>query len=121
MSTTFVFLGLIAGREYGFTLLDKAMSFTKATKHFVSDASKAYLGLMISINMAVGLPRLSQAISGETIDPITTDYLVFIAIANFLIVPIAWYFQKRKKKRRMYFAGVTLITAAVCFFMFMPG
>jgi len=121
MSTTFVFLGLIAGREYGFTIMDKAMSLTKATRHFVSDASKAYLGLIISINMAVGLPRLSQAISGETVTPISTDYLVFIAIANFLIVPIAWYFQKRKKKRRMYFAGATLIGAAISFFMFMPG
>ncbi len=121
MSTTFVFLGLIAGREYGFTLLDKAMSFNKATKHFVSDASKAYLGLMISINMAVGLPRLSQAISGQEVDPLSTDYLVFICIANFLIVPVAWYFQKRKKKRRMYFAGATLIAAAISFFMFMPG
>ncbi len=121
MSTTFVFLGLIAGREYGFTLMDKAMTFTKATKHFVSDASKAYLGLMISINMAIGLPRLSQAMSGQQVDAISKDYLVFMVIANFLIIPIAWYFQKRKKKRRMYFAGATLITAAVCFFMFMPG
>ncbi|NNE57845.1 MAG: hypothetical protein HKN36_07030 [Hellea sp.] len=121
MSTTFVFLGLIAGREYGFTLLDKAMSFNKASKHFVSDASKAYLGLMISINMAVGLPRLSQYLSDKPVDPIPQEYLVFIAVANFLIIPVAWYFQKRKKKRRMYFAGATLIAAALAFFVYMPG
>jgi len=121
MSTTFVFLGLIAGREYGFTIMDKAMSFAKASKHLVSDAAKAYIGLMISINMAVGLPRLSQYLTGEELKPLSQDYLMFIAIANALIIPVALYFQKPKKKKRMAFAGVSLFAAAVAFFMFTPA
>ena len=64
MSTTFVFLGLMAGREYGFTLLSRGMDVMRTTRLTVSDAAKAFIGLVVSLDMAVGLPRLAEAISG---------------------------------------------------------
>lgn len=64
MSTTWAFLGLIAGREFAIATIDKVRS-TGATFRIVAiDAGKAAFGLIVSVVLAVGLPRLAQSLSG---------------------------------------------------------
>ena len=64
MSTTWVFLGLIAGREYAMASIGKLRSVGGTTRIVFSDAAKAFLGLGISVGLAVYLPRLAQAMGG---------------------------------------------------------
>ena len=63
MSTTWVFLGLLAGREiaYHWTVI---RSHVATWKMIVSDLIKATIGLVVSVIIALGLPWLSQIISG---------------------------------------------------------
>ena len=60
MSTTWVFLGLIAGREFAIATIDKIRSPGDTFKIVLSDAAKAFLGLVISIALAVGMPPFAQ-------------------------------------------------------------
>ena len=64
MSTTWAFLGLIAGREFAIATIDKIRSPGATLKIVSLDAGKALLGLVISIVLAVGLPRLAQSLAG---------------------------------------------------------
>ncbi len=58
MSTTWVFLGVLAGREFALSFY-LADTTTKATAHkVVADAAKALLGLVVSMVLAFGLPWL---------------------------------------------------------------
>jgi len=120
MSTTFVFLGLMAGREYGFTLLDRGMDILRTTRLTVSDAAKAYIGLVVSIDMAVGLPRLAEALSGKASLPLSPSYQMFILIANLLLLPVAFFLMKQDSKVRTIVTGAMLFTAAVVFFVIPP-
>lgn len=124
MSTTFVFLGLIAGREFGFAIMDKALSVAKAAKLGVSDASKAYIGLVLSINMAVGLPLLSRALTETDFSWATAlpnqSFMIFIATANALLLPVAWFLSKQEARERMYVTGGLLLVAAATFFIIPP-
>ena len=119
MSTTFVFLGLMAGREYGFTLLSRGMDVMRTTRLTVSDAAKAFIGLVVSIDMAVGLPRLAEALSGIESPPLSSSYQMFIIAANLLLIPVAAFLMKQDSKVRTYATGGILFLAAVTFF-FMP-
>jgi len=119
MSTTFVFLGLMAGREYGFTLLSRGMDVMRTTRLTVSDAAKAFIGLVVSIDMAVGLPRLAEAVSGIESTPLSSSYQMFIITSNLLLIPVAAFLMKQDSKVRTYMTGSILILAAVTFF-FMP-
>jgi len=121
MSTTFVFLGLMAGREYGFTLLDRGMDIIKTTRLTVSDAAKAFIGLVISIDMAVGLPRLAEALSGKAGAPLSSSYQLFILTANLLLVPVAFFLMKQDSKIRTTVTGAVLFLAAVLFFIMPPS
>ena len=121
MSTTFVFLGLIAGREYGFTLFNRGMDLLRTTRLTVSDAAKAYIGLVVSIDMAVGLPRLAGALSGDALAPISSSYLWFIGIANLLLIPVAWFLMRQDDRIRQYVTGAILIVAGVTFFVMPPS
>lgn len=59
MSTTWVFLGLLAGRELSYRLAER--SSLKATWRMVFlDLGKATIGLVVSIVLALGLPYLVQ-------------------------------------------------------------
>ena len=60
MSTTWVFLGLIAGRELAFTVLDKVRPMGDTAMIVFKDAGKALMGLGISVVLAVGLPKLAM-------------------------------------------------------------
>ncbi|WP_423793527.1 hypothetical protein [Hyphococcus luteus] len=64
MSTTWVFLGLIAGREFAIATLDQIRSPAGTFRIVATDAGKAFLGLVISVVMAVGLPELAKAFTG---------------------------------------------------------
>ena len=63
MSTTWVFLGLIAGREFAVATIDKVRSPRDTGKIVGMDALKAFLGLVISVAMALGLPPLARMLS----------------------------------------------------------
>ncbi len=58
MSTTWVFLGLIGGREFAIATIDNIRSPASTAKIVVLDAFKAFVGLVISVGLAVGLPPL---------------------------------------------------------------
>lgn len=60
MSTTWAFLGLIAGREFAVATIDRIRSPGATFKIVASDAGKALFGLVVSVVLAVGLPRLAQ-------------------------------------------------------------
>ena len=53
MSTTWVFLGLLAGREIAITLHMDSTDRVRARKLILADATKAGLGLVISVALAV--------------------------------------------------------------------
>jgi hypothetical protein len=64
MSTTWVFLGLIAGREFAVATLDKIRAPSATAKIVLTDMGKATVGIIISIVMALGLPALAQSLGG---------------------------------------------------------
>ncbi|MCB2097150.1 MAG: hypothetical protein KDE05_05910 [Parvularculaceae bacterium] len=63
MSTTWAFLGFIGGREIALATIDKVRSPGATLKIVSMDAGKALLGLVISVGLAVGLPRLAAAMT----------------------------------------------------------
>jgi len=65
MSTTWVFLGLLAGREIGLVLRLRHRKQKKVANLVFRDAGKAFLGMVISIVVAFGLPPLAYAIYGS--------------------------------------------------------
>lgn len=121
MSTTFVFLGLIAGREYGFAIMSRTISLLKTCETTLSDISKAYIGLVLSIDMAVGLPFLARGLvgGGFPIDELipSTSYAIFIGAANLLLIPVGLHLAK-KSVARMIALATLLGSAAVAFFIF---
>ncbi|MEO0397971.1 MAG: hypothetical protein AAF224_00950 [Pseudomonadota bacterium] len=119
MSTTWVFLGLIAGREYAFALTTKAISFLRTAQVTLSDLSKAYIGLVISIDMARGLPWLAQAFTedGFQLPPLTElaptmNTAWFLIIANAILVPVAFFFANKSIPRMAMIAAVYLVALA---------
>ncbi len=60
MSTTWVFLGVLAGREIALSRYLVDVSFHETIKKIVSDALKAFSGLVVSVVLAFGLPWLFQ-------------------------------------------------------------
>ena len=67
MSTTWVFLGLLAGRELALSLLLKHRPLKEAALIAGKDMGKAAIGLAASVSLALGLPLLlsSQASDSE--------------------------------------------------------
>ncbi|MGK7920650.1 MAG: hypothetical protein AB4080_11660 [Trichodesmium sp.] len=63
MSTTWVFIGLLAGREVAIASNFQNRDVKDAGKIILSDGLKAFAGLAISILIAFGLPILEQMIS----------------------------------------------------------
>ncbi|MFN3959268.1 MAG: hypothetical protein ACK4NP_05095 [Parvularculaceae bacterium] len=60
MSTTWAFLGFIAGREVSIATIDKIRPFKETLRNIGGDALKATIGLVISVGLAVGMPRLAE-------------------------------------------------------------
>lgn len=66
MSTTWVFLGLLAGREFAIAWLTHLRT-NKQTAHIVgSDAGKAMIGLAVSIALAFSIPLLKEPMQPKT-------------------------------------------------------
>lgn len=65
MSTTWAFLGLIAGREFAIATIDRIRPFNATLRIVTMDAAKAAFGLVVAVVMAVGLPRLAQWIEAH--------------------------------------------------------
>jgi len=119
MSTTFVFLGLIAGREYGFTLATRMHDFVKTVEMSTADLSKAFIGLVLSIDMAVGLPFLAKGVTGASF-PLnelfpTLGYTYFVVIVNLLLIPVLFFLSKKTTSSMWTAIGLFAI-AAVAFF-----
>lgn len=76
MSTTWVFLGLLAGRELGLVLMLKVTSLNQAGRTAASDMAKAIAGLVVSIAVAFAMPYLAAYTGGFTHDhahPVTVS------------------------------------------------
>ena len=58
MSTTWVFLGLLAGRELALSLQLKHRPLKEAALLAGKDMGKAGIGLAVSVSLALGLPVL---------------------------------------------------------------
>jgi hypothetical protein len=58
MSTTWVFLGLLAGREIAMTARLSVRSQRETLKDVGSDMAKAFAGLVVSVIVAVALPMM---------------------------------------------------------------
>ena len=120
MSTTWVFLGLIAGREYAFTLVGRAREVAVTAIDVGGDVAKAFIGIVISIDLAVGLPALARAAGGAGAGEaagLSGGFLVFVALVN-LGLPLALWFLARARDRSfgavlgMAFVGATVTLGA---------
>ena len=63
MSTTWVFLGLLAGREFAISMHMVTVDSRYTARNISKDAMKLLLGLAVSILLATGLPWLYQYIN----------------------------------------------------------
>lgn len=59
MSTTWVFLGLLAGREVAISYIGGLRSRSEAVKDISQDIIRALIGLVISVVLAIGLPAVA--------------------------------------------------------------
>ena len=66
MSTTWVFLGLLAGRELALSFMLKHRTVRESALIAGKDLGKASIGLAVSVALALGLPLMKKAIDGET-------------------------------------------------------
>jgi hypothetical protein len=77
MSTTWVFLGLLAGRELAMTLTLRHRDRAETGRLVVRDASRAFAGLAVSVILAFGLPivhaRLRPGVPEGPEDPTTAS------------------------------------------------
>ncbi len=124
MSTTWVFLGLIAGREYAFAITTQAIRFAKTIEITLSDLSKAFIGLVISIDMARGLPYIAKGFEGGGFQALPLSELAgtpgaaaFLIISNLMVIPVALYFMNKSAFRAGLLAAV-YAAAAAAFFLF---
>ena len=115
MSTTWVFLGLIAGREFGFSLMLRMKARADVARLALSDIGKAYIGLVISVDLARGLPALVESRPLWDSDP----GMVFILALNALVIPVG-YFLKKKDATSMAVMASALAAGAAAFFIFPP-
>ncbi len=124
MSTTWVFLGLIAGREFAFSLTHRESKVLRAAKLALSDLGKAYIGLVISVDMARGLPWLARSFdggSGFAPRPLselweTPPTMWFLIVSNALLIPVV-VFLKNQNRATSIVMFATLAAGAVAFFL----
>lgn len=115
MSTTWVFLGLIAGREYAFNALQRHRTLLETSRITLTDIAKAYLGLVISVDLARGLPALAQ---GSPL--VQSDAAMwFMIAANALVVPVALYLRRQDRPTTIALVA-SFAAATVAFFLALP-
>ena len=64
MSTTWVFLGLLAGREFALSMYLADTGFRRSLRIVSMDALKALSGLIVSVILALSLPHLNRVLFG---------------------------------------------------------
>ena len=64
MSTTWVFLGLLAGREFALSMYLADTDFKRTLRNVSMDALKALSGLIVSVILALALPYLNRLLFG---------------------------------------------------------
>ena len=64
MSTTWVFLGLLAGREFALSMYLADTGFRRTLRIVTMDALKALSGLIVSVILALALPYLNRVLFG---------------------------------------------------------
>ncbi|MFT5733865.1 MAG: hypothetical protein ACJA2W_002400 [Planctomycetota bacterium] len=126
MSTTWVFLGLIAGREYAFAMMTESRGLMLVTKIAVGDLAKALLGLILSIDMARGLPWLAEGLKGGPRAFVVQDLyggepttMWFLVLANALLIPVA-VFLFRPRRSTSFFMMASVAVATLMFFQSGP-
>ena len=67
MSTTWVFLGMLAGREIAIAYIGGLRGKLEALMDVVSDIFRAFIGLVISVVLAIFLPALARGELGEVL------------------------------------------------------
>ncbi len=65
MSTTWVFLGLLAGREFAIATITHMRDHKDVLKIVGSDMGKAAIGLSVSVALAFSAPTIKHMISGD--------------------------------------------------------
>jgi phosphate/sulfate permease len=68
MSTTWVFLGLLAGREVGIAIRLKLRKKNKASNLIFRDAGKAFFGSAIAVVLALFLPMFVKPVAAEPLE-----------------------------------------------------
>lgn len=82
MSTTWVFLGLLAGREVGIALRLNLRKNKKVYNMIFKDAGKAFSGSVIAVILALFLPYLIEPVAQARIDAETTEVETVDAMAD---------------------------------------
>ncbi|MBX3175132.1 MAG: hypothetical protein KF709_12010 [Gemmatimonadaceae bacterium] len=70
MSTTWVFLGLLAGREIAMTVQHQSRPMRETLGIIRNDGLKVAAGLAVSVILALGLPRVAALISNVGVQPV---------------------------------------------------
>ena len=73
MSTTWVFLGLLAGREFAIAYVSQLRKPKEVRRVVLNDMSKALIGLAVSLALAFSAPYLKNAFSEKKSDTIITE------------------------------------------------
>lgn len=124
MSTTWVFLGLIAGREYAFALTREGIRLAMTATGTLGDLSKAFIGLVISVDLAVGLPFIAQYLTDSNVNLgdffISAGFAWFVGIANLILVPV-FFFLAGKSRAATILLAVVFTAAATAFFTLPVG
>lgn len=87
MSTTWVFLGLLAGRELGMLTIS-GRTFAQTTKNVVSDVTKASLGLVISVVFALYIPTLGPILGSNPV--LGVEFLIACGLGLILLYNGQW-------------------------------
>ena len=66
MSTTWVFLGLLAGREFAISMNYQLRPIKETGWLVLKDGFKATAGLLVSIGLAFGLPAVQDLLNGSS-------------------------------------------------------
>jgi hypothetical protein len=93
MSTTWVFLGLLAGRELAITaMVREARTVGAAVFDVISDVMRALIGLLVSVLLAIVIPRLAGA---ETAIDLSWQATAAMIAAAFVCFGVIWLLRRQ--------------------------